>query len=88
MKILLNVELLSLKRQKKEMNKLLKTKNVLKGLGSANKSNEQKYRTYRIAISVNGEYTQLAGSVPAAAARINATMNRVNGVLKKILESI
>lgn len=70
-------------KAKKEMNKLLKTKNVLKGLGSANKSNEQKYRTYRIAISVNGEYTQLAGSVPAAAARINATMNRVNGVFEK-----
>ncbi|MCP1300763.1 M12 family metallo-peptidase [Chryseobacterium sp. S0630] len=68
---------------KKEMNKLLKTKNVLKGLGNANKSNEQKYRTYRIAISVNGEYTQLAGGVPAAAARINATMNRVNGVFEK-----
>lgn len=70
-------------KAKKEMNKLLKTKNVLKGLGSANKSNEQKYRTYRIAISVNGEYTQLAGGVPAAAARINATMNRVNGVFEK-----
>ncbi|PXW18236.1 MULTISPECIES: reprolysin-like metallopeptidase [unclassified Chryseobacterium] len=68
---------------KKEMNKLLKTKNVLKGLGNVNKSNEQKYRTYRIAISVNGEYTQLAGSVPLAAARINATMNRVNGVFEK-----
>lgn len=68
---------------KKEMNKLLKTKNVLKGLGNANKSNEQKYRTYRIAISVNGEYTQLAGGVPGAAARINATMNRVNGVFEK-----
>lgn len=70
-------------KAKKEMNKLLKTKNVLKGLGNANKSNEQKYRTYRIAISVNGEYTQLAGSVPLAAARINATMNRVNGVFEK-----
>ncbi|MDR4894228.1 MULTISPECIES: reprolysin-like metallopeptidase [unclassified Chryseobacterium] len=68
---------------KKEMNKLLKTKNVLKGLGNSNKSNEQKYRTYRIAISVNGEYTQLAGGVPQAAARINATMNRVNGVFEK-----
>ncbi|WP_426478857.1 reprolysin-like metallopeptidase [Chryseobacterium sp. CBSDS_008] len=70
-------------KAKKEMNKLLKTKNVLNGLGGFNKSNEQKYRTYRIAISVNGEYTQLAGSVPLAAARINATMNRVNGVFEK-----
>lgn len=68
---------------KKQMTKLLKSKNVLNGLGGTNKSNDQKYRTYRIAISVNGEYTQLAGGVPQAAARINATMHRVNGVFEK-----
>jgi hypothetical protein len=68
---------------KKEMSKLLQSKNILNGLGSFHKNNEQKYRTYRIAISVNGEYTQLAGGVPQAAARINATMNRVNGVFEK-----
>ncbi|REC50129.1 reprolysin-like metallopeptidase [Chryseobacterium pennipullorum] len=68
---------------KKGMQKLLKTKTVLNGSQVFNKSNQQKYRTYRIAISVNGEYTQLAGGVPQAAARINATMNRVNGVFEK-----
>lgn len=68
---------------KKQMTKLLKSKNVLNGLGGANKSSDQKYRTYRVAISVNGEYTQLAGGVPQAAARINATMHRVNGVFEK-----
>ncbi|WP_185290728.1 reprolysin-like metallopeptidase [Chryseobacterium lactis] len=70
---------------KKEMNKLLKSKNVLNTSGSFNKSNDQKYRTYRLAVSVNGEYTQLAGGVPGAAARINATINRVNGVFEKDL---
>lgn len=70
---------------KKEMNKLLKSKNVLSTSGSFNKSNDQKYRTYRLAVSVNGEYTQLAGGVPGAAARINATINRVNGVFEKDL---
>lgn len=68
---------------KKAIAKLLKSKNVLKGSGNFHKNSEQKYRTYRIAISVNGEYTQLAGGVPGAAARINATMNRVNGVFEK-----
>ncbi|MBL3546684.1 reprolysin-like metallopeptidase [Chryseobacterium sp. KMC2] len=69
---------------KKEMKKLLQSKKGLNGAG-INKSNDQKYRTYRIAVSVNGEYTQLAGGVPGAAARINATINRVNGVYEKDL---
>ncbi|KMQ64888.1 propanediol utilization protein [Chryseobacterium angstadtii] len=67
---------------KKEISKLLKSKNVLNS-GSTHKNNDQKYKTYRIAISVNAEYTQLAGGVPQAAARINATMARVNGVFEK-----
>lgn len=70
-------------KSKKEMNKLLQSKNILKGAGGFNKSNDLKYRTYRTAISVNAEYTQLAGGVANAAARINATMNRVNGVFEK-----
>lgn len=68
---------------KKEMSKLLQSKNVLNGLGGTHKSNDQKYRTYRLAISVNAEYTQLAGGVAGAATRINATMTRVNGVFEK-----
>ncbi|ATL75913.1 propanediol utilization protein [Chryseobacterium piperi] len=66
--------------EKKQIGRLRQSKNVLNG---TNKNNDQKYRTYRIAISVNGEYTQLAGGIPGAAARINATMNRVNGVFEK-----
>lgn len=68
---------------KKQMNNFTQSKNVLNGFKNPNKNNEQKYRTYRVAISVNGEYTQLAGGVPQAAARINATMHRVNGVFEK-----
>lgn len=72
-------------QSKKEMKKLLNSKSVLEKAGSQKKSNDQKYRTYRLAVSVNGEYTQLAGGVPGAATRINATINRVNGVYEKDL---
>lgn len=67
---------------KKQISNLVQAKNAL-GSGSFNKSNDLKYRTYRLAISVNAEYTQLAGGVPGAATRINATMARVNGVFEK-----
>lgn len=70
---------------KKEMKQLLQSKKGLSSAGSFNKNNDQKYRTYRLAVSVNGEYTQLAGGVPGAAARINATINRVNGVYERDL---
>ncbi|SFM99446.1 Por secretion system C-terminal sorting domain-containing protein [Chryseobacterium oleae] len=69
-------------QSKMEISKLLKSKNVL-GSGSGHKNNDLKYRTYRLAISVNAEYTQLAGGVASAATRINATMTRVNGVFEK-----
>jgi hypothetical protein len=68
---------------KKEMKQLLQSKKKLNNTGNFQKNTDQKFRTYRIAISVNGEYTVLAGSVPNAAARINATMTRVNGVYEK-----
>jgi len=48
-----------------------------------NKASDKKYRTYRLAISVTGEYTTYFGGVPQAAAAINATMTRVNGVFEK-----
>lgn len=69
---------------KKEMNKLLRSRNNSNNTGGiTNRNNDQKYKTYRLAISVNGEYTQLAGGVPQAAARIQATINRVNAVFEK-----
>ena len=48
-----------------------------------NKNSDQKFRTYRLAISVTGEYTVFFGGVPQALAAINATMTRVNGVFEK-----
>lgn len=73
------------KQSKEQMKDLLNSKSVLEKAGTFNRSTDQKYRTYRLAVSVNGEYTQLAGGVPAAAGRINATINRVNAVYEKDL---
>jgi Metallo-peptidase family M12B Reprolysin-like/PKD-like domain len=41
-------------------------------------------RTYRLALSANGEYTQyFGGTVAGALAAMNATMTRVNGIFEK-----
>jgi subtilisin-like proprotein convertase family protein len=49
-----------------------------------NRSNDQTYKTMRLALSVVGEYTQyFGGTVAGALAGMNATMTRVNGVLEK-----
>lgn len=46
-------------------------------------ANDQTLRKFRIAISVNGEYTQFhGGTVAGALAAINATMTRVNAVFE------
>ncbi|MFD0993739.1 reprolysin-like metallopeptidase [Tenacibaculum geojense] len=46
-------------------------------------ANDQTLRTFRIAISVNGEYTTYhGGTVEGALAAINATMTRVNAVFE------
>ena len=47
------------------------------------KSSDKKYRTMRIAMSVNGEYTQYFGGVAQALVAINATLTRCNGVFEK-----
>lgn len=49
------------------------------------KTSDQKFRKFRIAISVTGEYTQHFGGVNQAMAAINATMTRVNGILESDL---
>lgn len=46
-------------------------------------SNDRNFRNYRLAISVNGEYTALFNGVAGALAQINATMTRVNGVFER-----
>jgi len=49
-------------------------------------SNTQDYKTYRLALSCNGEYTTYhGGTVAGALAAMNATMTRVNGVFEKDL---
>jgi subtilisin-like proprotein convertase family protein len=49
-----------------------------------NRSNDQTYKTMRLALSVVGEYTQyFGGTVAGAMAGMNASMTRVNGVLEK-----
>lgn len=53
--------------------------------GSVLKSSDSKYRTYRLALSVTGEYTQYFGGKAQAAAAMNATMTRVNGIYEKEL---
>lgn len=48
-------------------------------------SDDRKYRTLRLAISVTGEYTQIFGGIAGALAQINATITRVNSVYEKDL---
>ena len=49
-----------------------------------NKSSDQKYRTMRLAMTVNGEYTQyFGGTVAGALAQINATLTRCNFIFEK-----
>ncbi len=49
-----------------------------------NKSSDQKYRTMRLAMTVNGEYTQyFGGTVAGALVQINATLTRCNFVFEK-----
>ena len=48
------------------------------------KHSDQKFRTYRLALSVTGEYTQyFGGTVEKALEAMNNTMTRVNGVFEK-----
>lgn len=47
------------------------------------KSSDQKYRTMRLAMSVNGEYTTFhGGTVAGALTAINATLTRCNGIFE------
>ncbi|MCW3160877.1 reprolysin-like metallopeptidase [Chryseobacterium oryctis] len=62
----------------------LNGKKKLSNVGITNRPSSTKYRTYRLALSATGEYTQAAGgTVAAAVTRMNNTMTRVNGVFEK-----
>lgn len=59
-------------------------KKNLSNVGITSRPANAKYRTYRLALAVTGEYTQFFGGTPAGAlTQINNTMNRVNGVFEK-----
>lgn len=48
------------------------------------KSNDQKFRTYRLALSVTGEYSQIfGGTLEKSLEAMNNTMTRVNGIFEK-----
>lgn len=48
-------------------------------------SGDRKFRTYRLALSVTGEYTQHFNGLNGALQQINITLTRVNGILEKDL---
>ncbi|MGZ5188408.1 MAG: reprolysin-like metallopeptidase, partial [Kaistella sp.] len=65
---------------KTQLDHLSKNAEPIKQFNHFSKANDQKFRTYRLAISVTGEYTNYFGGVPQALTAINATLTRVNGV--------
>ncbi|PZU87813.1 MAG: propanediol utilization protein [Chryseobacterium sp.] len=70
-------------KSQRQIDELSKGSNFSNSSTDFNKATDSKYRTYRLAVSVPGEYTQYFGGVSQAAAGINATMTRVNGVFEK-----
>ena len=68
---------------KKEIDKLyMSGKSFTNNPTDFNKASDKKYRTMRLAMSVNGEYTTYFGGVPQALVAINATMTRCNFVFE------
>ncbi len=68
---------------KKQIEQLAERSNFSNSATDFSKASDRKYRTYRLAISVIGEYTQYFGGVAQASAAINATITRVNGVFER-----
>ncbi|WP_261510332.1 reprolysin-like metallopeptidase [Chryseobacterium paludis] len=69
----------------KDIQSLLQNgKKNLSSVGITSRPSSTKYRTYKLALSVTGEYTQhFGGTVAGAVTQMNATMTRVNGVFEK-----
>lgn len=70
---------------KKQMDELYKSgKSFTNMPTNFARSSDQKYRTMRLAMTVNGEYTQyFGGTVEGALTQINATLTRCNFVFEK-----
>ncbi|MDR3023038.1 reprolysin-like metallopeptidase [Chryseobacterium sp.] len=58
-------------------------KGKLAGVNITGRPAASMYRTYRLALSVTGEYTTFFGGIAGALAQMNNTMTRVNGVFEK-----
>ena len=58
----------------------------LQNKASKIKANDKVFRTYRLALSCNAEYTSYYGGVAQALAGMNASMTRINGILGKDLD--
>lgn len=72
--------------EKAQLEKLFKEESAYANSGlNSGKATDKKYRTMRLAMSTNGEYTTYFGGVSGAITQINATMTRVNGILEKDL---
>lgn len=68
---------------KKQIDKLASQSTFLNDSKDFSKSSDRKYRTMRLAMSVNGEYTAFhGGTVAGALTAINATLTRCNGVFE------
>lgn len=68
---------------KKQIDNLKNLTDFTHDVTDFNKASDKKYRTYRLAISVTGEYTAYFGGVDQAVSAINATMTRVNGIFER-----
>lgn len=68
---------------KKQIDQLSNGSTFANNATDFSKSSDQKYRTMRLAMSVNGEYTAYhGGTVAGALTAINATLTRCNGIFE------
>lgn len=68
---------------KKEIEKLANGSSFANSATDFSKASDKKYRTMRLAMSVNGEYTAYhGGTVAGALTAINATLTRCNGIFE------
>lgn len=71
-------------KDKKQLEKLYNNSDFSNTVGDFSKSSDKKYRTMRLAMTVNGEYTTYhGGTVAGALTAINATLTRCNAVFEK-----
>lgn len=68
---------------KKELDRLYQAgNNFANNSSDFSRASDKKYRTMRLAMTTNGEYTTYFGGVAGALTQINATITRCNGVFE------